>query len=89
MLEEEFEEFWVEESILGAILLDTKALLQVIDKLHQGYFQKEENKKIYSIFCEMHRKGIPINIITVLEELKKAKVFADESTAKIYLTATI
>ncbi|MDD4564419.1 MAG: replicative DNA helicase [Eubacteriales bacterium] len=62
-----------EKSVLGAILLDKEALYEVLEILKPEDFYSEMHKEIYSGIIELYRKGQPVDILTVSEELKKRK----------------
>lgn len=60
-----------EKSVLGSILLDKEALFEVLEILKPEDFYSEIHKEIYSSIIELYRKGQPVDILTVSEELKK------------------
>jgi len=61
----------LEESVLGAILIDTKALDVVVNNLQPEAFYKEAHKKIYAAISQAYEEKIPIDINTISEQLKK------------------
>lgn len=74
-----------EQSVLGAILLDSQCLNQVAEILPKPeYFHLSNHRLIYSVMLEMFTLGQPIDFITVLEKLKKETSF-DEVNGKTYL----
>lgn len=74
-----------EQSVLGAILLDSQCLNQVAEILPKPeYFHLSNHRLIYSVMLEMFTLGQPIDFITVLEKLKKETSF-DEINGKTYL----
>lgn len=74
-----------EQSVLGAILLDSSCFDRVAEILpHAEYFHQVNNSLIYSVMLDMFTVGKQIDFVTVLEKLKESKSF-DESTGKIYL----
>lgn len=75
-----------EQAILGAILLNSQSFLEVVDILTPEYFYIQPNKELYNIFVRMFALSIPIDIVTVLEEVKTNNIFNSESEAKEYLT---
>ena len=62
-----------EKSVLGAILLDKDALYEVLEILRPEDFYSEMHREIYSAVIELYRKGRPVDILTLSEELKKRK----------------
>jgi replicative DNA helicase len=75
-----------EQSVLGAILLNSQVLSNVMDILKPDYFFVGVNKALYSVFVSMFAVATPIDIVTVLHEVTKAGIFDSEKEAKVYLT---
>lgn len=74
-----------EQSVLGAILLDSKCMDTVAEILPRSdYFHLVNHKLIYEIMLEKFTLGQPVDYITVLERLKNEESF-DEATGKTYL----
>lgn len=74
-----------EQSVLGAILLDSQCMNLIAEILPKPeYFHLSNHKMIYSAMLEMFTLGQPIDFITVLEKLKKETSF-DEVNGKTYL----
>ena len=61
----------LEESVLGAMMLEKEAVTAAIDILSPESFYKDEHKKIYSAIYQLYNDSKPIDILTVTEELKK------------------
>ncbi len=60
----------LEEAVLGALLLEKKAVDDVIDVLSPESFYKEANQKIYAAVKELFGDSMPIDLLTVTEKLK-------------------
>ncbi len=60
----------LEEAVLGALLLEKKAVDDVIDVLSPESFYKESHQKIYSAIKELFGESKPIDLLTVTEKLK-------------------
>ena len=74
-----------EQSVLGAILLDSTCIDKVAEFLPRAeYFYQVNNAKIYGVMLEMFTAGKPIDFVTVLEKLKEDSSF-DEASGKMYL----
>lgn len=74
-----------EQSVLGAILLDSSCLDRVAEILPRAdYFHLNNHKIIYETILEMFSQGKSIDFVTLLEELKKDSVF-NSSNGKTYL----
>ena len=74
-----------EQSVLGAVLLDSSCLDRVAELLPRPeYFYQVNNSLIYSVMLDMFTMGLPVDFVTVLEKLKEQKGF-DEASGKTYL----
>lgn len=74
-----------EQSVLGAILLDSSCIDKVAEILPRPeYFHLGNHKIIYETLLDMFTQGRTIDFVTLLEELKKNSVFND-SNGKTYL----
>ena len=74
-----------EQSVLGAVLLESQCLDRVAEILPRPeYFYLANHRMIYAAMLEMFTLGQPVDFVTVLEKLKQEEGF-DESTSKNYL----
>ncbi|MGN0517811.1 MAG: replicative DNA helicase [Acutalibacteraceae bacterium] len=74
-----------EQSVLGAILLDSQCMDAVAEILPKpDYFYLAIHKLIYSVMMDMFTVGHVIDFVTVLERLKQESEF-DETNGKTYL----
>ncbi len=74
-----------EQSVLGAILLESECLSQVAQILpRDDFFYGQNNKKIYAAMLEMFTLGRPVDFVTVLDFLQNTGEF-NEETGKVYL----
>ena len=55
----------LEESVLGACLLEASAVESVIGFLSPAVFYKEQNMQIFNTVLKLYREGEPIDILTV------------------------
>lgn len=62
----------LEEAVLGAIMLDKNAITIVIDILQPESFYTEGHQAIYRAMRRLFERSQPIDLLTVMEELKKA-----------------
>jgi len=62
----------MEEAVLGAIMLEKDAIINIIDILKPHSFYKESHVHIYGAIQKLFNRSEPIDILTVTEELKKA-----------------
>lgn len=73
-----------EQSVLGSILIDPQCLYEVIPYIKPHYFYLPQHREIYNIMVRMFSQNNAIDIVTLLDELKKAGVY-DEAGGKAYL----
>ncbi len=60
----------LEESVLGALMLDQTALINAIETLHVEYFYKEEHQIIYRAIRKLFEMSQPVDLLTVVERLR-------------------
>ncbi|MBR1783918.1 MAG: replicative DNA helicase [Bacteroidales bacterium] len=60
----------LEESVLGALMLDQTALLNAIETLHVEYFYKPEHQTIYRAIHKLFEMSQPVDMLTVVERLR-------------------
>lgn len=60
----------LEEAVLGAMLLEKEAVEAVISILSPETFYREQNGRIFNAIVSLYRKSQPIDILTVVQELK-------------------
>lgn len=74
-----------EQSVLGAILLDSSCMDRVTEYIPRAeYFYQVNNALIYEAMLSLFTAGRPVDFVTVLEQLKENGDF-DESSGKVYL----
>lgn len=61
----------LEEVVVGAILISKTAYPIVKDILEKKTFYHEKHALIYEAAAELHERGIPIDLLTAAEQLKK------------------
>ena len=61
-----------EQVVLGAMLLEKDALIEVVDFLKPFYFYKEQHALVFSSILRLYKKNEPIDILTVTQDLKRA-----------------
>ena len=62
-----------EQSVLGAMLLDKDAVVQVADFLAPEHFYKQAHGQIFEACLQLYEERQPIDLVTVTEELKSRK----------------
>ena len=61
----------VEKAVLGALMLDTDAVASVIDILRPQSFYVSIHQKIYECISDLYSRNQPIDLITVVEIMRK------------------
>lgn len=74
-----------EKSVLGSILLDRDALIEVSGWLLPAHFYEDRHIKIYETILELFEGGLPIDLVTVSDRLKKKKLLS-KIGGRAYLT---
>ena len=62
-----------EQSVLGALLLDKDAIVQVADFLVAEHFYKQAHATIYEAMLRLYEQRQPIDLVTVTEQLRSKK----------------
>ena len=60
-----------EQSILGSIILDKDAIITVAETINPSDFYKEAHKIIYESMLSLNSNNGPIDLITLIEGLRK------------------
>jgi len=60
----------LEEAVLGAIMLEKSAFDTVVEILRSECFYVDAHQKIFKCFQSLAQKSMPIDILTVVEELR-------------------
>jgi len=61
-----------EQSVLGSILLDNEVFANLEGTLHAEQFYKEAHRKVFRAMEKLHRRGEPLDLVTLTEELRQA-----------------
>lgn len=63
----------LEEAVLGAIMLEKDKLAEVLEIIQsEDCFYVDANQKIYAAVRRLFDKGMPVDLLTVTEELRKS-----------------
>ena len=77
-----------EQSVLGALLIDRDAVIEVADFLRPQDFYRQAHGSIYEAIIELYEKREPVDIVTVSEALER-KDALDQTGGAAYLTSLI
>jgi len=67
--------FEAEQSVLGSILIDSEAIVNVAELLKPESFYHEQHRAIYESMQVLYEKRQPIDVVTLTNELKKQHKF--------------
>ena len=76
-----------EQTILGAILLDSSVLPVVLETIRPESFFNEQHKELFQIIFQMFTSGEKADVITVLNAAVERKVFETAAEGRNYLAA--
>ena len=74
-----------EKSVLGSVLLDKDALINVSGWLQPGHFYDDRHALIYQNILELFENSLPIDLVTISDKLKKKKILSKVG-GRAYLT---
>jgi len=77
-----------EESIISAILLDNRTLLDILDILTPENFYKSAHQKIFEAITDLFHKNEPVDLVTLAEHLRNRNQLDDIGGA-VYLAKLI
>src|ERR1035437_8581093 len=58
-----------EQAVLGSLLLDPDAIIEVSAVLHPEDFANDAHAVIYRVMVDLYEQRRPVDLITVLEEI--------------------
>lgn len=74
-----------EQSVLGAMLLSKEASYQVAEYLKAEDFYRDAHRKIFDVIVKLNENREPVDLITVTEALRTAKIL-EQVGGVMYLT---
>lgn len=66
-----------EQSVLGAIMIDKNAVVEVAGFLRPDHFYEERHGDIYAAMLVLYEERKPIDLLTLTEKLKEMKKYKD------------
>lgn len=75
-----------EQSVLGAALLDSGCVSQLVSLVRSEYFYREQHRRIFDVIAQKFTMGETIDIVTVLEACIREEIFSSAEETKVYLT---
>jgi replicative DNA helicase len=61
----------MEQSVLGAVLLENEALAKVLEVLDERDFYQDAHRWIFQAMIELFEENVPIDLLTVTERLRR------------------
>jgi len=77
-----------EQSVLGALLIDRDAVIEVADFLRPQDFYRQAHGTIYAAILELYERREPVDIVTVSETLERSAAL-EQVGGSAYLTSLI
>jgi replicative DNA helicase len=75
-----------EVAVLGSMLLDKDAISHSVERLNELSFYKEGHKKIFAAIAKLYNENKAVDLITVVEQLKKSGDL-EEAGGASYITS--
>lgn len=66
-----------EQSVLGAMMLSSEAIADVVELLHAEDFYRSANGRIFEALRDLYGRGEPVDIVTAVEVLKRQRALDD------------
>jgi len=74
-----------EQSVLGAILIDKNAIVEIAGFLRPEHFYDDRHSEVFSVMLALYEERKPIDLLTITEKLKANKKYKEVGGAA-YLT---
>lgn len=72
-----------EQAVVGSMLIDSRCIPEVLEKLKADEFYIEQNRDIYETIYSMFAYGQTIDPVTVLDQMKVRGVYRDSSESYV------
>ncbi len=76
-----------EQAVLGAIILDSALLSELIEMLTPEHFYNRQRGQIFAQMIQLFTQSQGIDIVTLLNNIVESGIIADENEAKLYLAS--
>src|SRR5207237_9114573 len=71
--------------VLGSIIIDPEAIVQVADFLHSDDFYRDAHRTIYEVILQLYEQREPADFITICDELERRNI-REEVGGASYIT---
>lgn len=77
-----------EQGVLGSLLLEKDAIVKIADFLKPEHFYDSRNAVIYQAVVDLFLNGIPVDLLTLIDYLKKKKLLK-RAGGRAYITKVV
>lgn len=77
-----------ESGVLGSIIIDPEAIVQVADFLHAEDFYRDAHRTIFEVIVDLYEQHEPADFITICDELERRNRLEDVGGAS-YITSLV
>ena len=77
-----------EQAVLGSMLLEEEAVVQAAELLEDAVFYKDAHRKIFSTLLTLYKANVPVDLVTITDELKKRNLLDEVGGASYLATLT-
>jgi len=74
--------------VLGSIIIDPEAIVQVSDFLHPDDFYRDAHRTIYEVILQLYEEHEPADFITICDELERRSKLEEVGGAS-YITSLV
>ncbi|MBD5160005.1 MAG: replicative DNA helicase [Ruminococcus sp.] len=75
-----------EQSVIGAMIANPSVISEVAELVKPEYFSNPYHSKLYSIIYDMFTNNTPIDVVTLLNETHRMKIFDNVVEGRRYLS---
>ncbi|MFH0731750.1 MAG: replicative DNA helicase [Candidatus Omnitrophota bacterium] len=77
-----------EIAVLGSMLLEENAISEAIELLQEQYFYNDSHRLIFNVIISIYNSNKPVDLVTVVEELKKRNALERSGSASYIASLT-
>ncbi len=77
-----------EQAVLGSMLLDEEAVVHATELLDDAVFYKDAHRKIFATLLTLYKANVPVDLVTITNELKKRDLLDEVGGASYLATLT-
>ncbi len=70
--------------VLGSIIIDPEAIVQVSDFLRADDFYRDAHRTIYEVILQLYEEHEPADFITICDELERRNQLEDVGRSQLY-----